>query len=152
MAQPCKFCQGKGVVQIGGQFIACPVCAGSGKQDDPGLFFVYELTIALGANQAGFIASQNILNKDFKWMFGMAVFTGAFSTQISDGSTQRQFSNQQVHVNNLFGTAQNPFPLLTPYVFNQKGQIQSIVSDLSGAGNNIRLAFAGVEATTSDGF
>ena len=81
-------------------------------------------------------------------MFATANFTGAFATLLSDGSTQRQFSNQAVHVNNLFGTAQNPFPLLTPYVFKRKGQILASTQDLSGAPNNVRLAFAGVELTS----
>ncbi len=151
MSQPCKFCQGKGVVQYNPSMapVACPVCGGTGVAEDPGLFFVYELTIALNANQLlnpG--PSLNILNNDFKWMFAMAVGTGAFAVQLSDGSTQRQFSNQLVHVNNLFGTAQNPFPLLTPYVFKKKGQIQASIQDLSGAGNSVRLAFAGVELTS----
>ncbi|MBZ5523574.1 MAG: hypothetical protein LAP21_15175 [Acidobacteriia bacterium] len=147
MAQPCKFCQGKGAVQYaqGQPPVTCPVCGGSGTQEDPGQFFVYELTFALTANQANVQTSLNILNRNFKWMFALAQSTGAFATQLSDGSTQRQFSNQQVHVNNLFGTAQNPFPLLSPYMFKQKGQIQAISTDLSGAPNNVRLAFAGVE-------
>ena len=151
---PCKFCQGKGVINVpqpNGSLQAqlCPVCGGSGLAQDAGMFFVYELTFALTANQVGAQNSLNILNNPFKWMFGMAVFTGNFAVQLSDGSTQRQFSNQQVHVSNLFGTAQNPFPLLTPYTFAQKGQILAIASDLSGAPNNVRLAFAGVELTGS---
>jgi hypothetical protein len=147
MSQPCKFCQGKGVVQYapGMPPITCPVCLGTGVQEDPGQFFVYELTFALLANQVGANFQQNILNKPFRWMFAMFVSTGLFSVLLSDGSTQRQFSNQEVHVSNLFGTAQNPFPLLTPYTFQRKGQIQARASDLSGAPNNVRLAFAGVE-------
>ncbi len=147
MAQPCKFCQGKGVVQFNPSMppVACPVCGGTGIQEDPGLFFVYELTFALVANAQSVQNSLNILNRSFKWMFGMVVSTGFFTVLLSDGSTGRKFSNQEVHVNNLFGTAQNPFPLLTPYKFQKKGQIQAQSSDLSGAPNNVRIAFAGVE-------
>ena len=150
MAQPCKFCQGKGAVQFNPSLppVPCPVCGGTGIQEDPGLFFVYEFTFALVANALHVQNSLNILNNDFKWMFALAVSTGFFSVQLSDGSTQRQFSNQEVHVNNLFGTSQNPFPLLTPYTFKRKGQIQAVASDLSGAPNNVRLAFAGVELTS----
>lgn len=147
MSQPCKFCQGKGAVQWNPQAppVPCPVCNGAGVQEDPGQFFVYELTFALTANQVSGQFSVNIVNRPFRWMFAMAVSTGFFTAKLSDGSTQRAFSNQEVHVNNLFGTAQNPFPLLTPYTFQRKGQIQAIASDLSGAPNNVRLAFAGVE-------
>lgn len=150
MAQPCKFCQGKGAVQFNPSLppVPCPVCGGTGVQEDPGLFFVYELTFALAANDVSKPFSLNILNNSFKWMFAMAVSTGFFTVKLSDGSSQRPFSNQEVHVNNLFGTAQNPFPLLTPYTFIRKGQIQAIASDLSGAPNNVRIAFAGVELTS----
>ena len=147
MAQPCKFCQGKGAVQFSPNSapVVCPVCHGSGKQEDAGQFFVYELTFALAANAAGQVFTLNILNRAFRWIFGMSVNTGFYTVQLSDGSTSRQFSNQEVHVSNFFGTAQNPFPLLTPYTFGKKGQIQAKASDLSGAPNNVRIAFAGVE-------
>jgi hypothetical protein len=147
MAQPCKFCQGKGAVQYAQNLppAVCPVCGGSSVQEDPGLFYVYELTFALAGNAANQQNSVQIKARSFRWMFAIATFTGVFTTQLSDGSSQRQFSNQQVHVNNLFGTAQNPFPLLTPYVFKKLGTIQAISSDLSGGANNIRIAFAGVE-------
>jgi hypothetical protein len=150
MAQPCKFCQGKGVVQFNPSLppVACPVCGGTGTQEDPGLFFVYEFTFALLANAVSVQQSLNILNNDFKWMFAMVVSTGFFTVKLSDGSTARPFSNQEVHVNNLFGTSQNPFPLLTPYTFRRKGQILAVASDLSGAPNNIRMAFAGVEVSS----
>jgi hypothetical protein len=150
MAQPCKFCQGKGVVQFNPSLppVPCPVCGGTGVQEDPGLFFVYEFTFALLANAVSVQNSLNILNNDFKWMFAMVVSTGFFTVKLSDGSSQRPFSNQEVHVNNLFGTSQNPFPLLTPYTFRKKGQILAVASDLSGAPNNIRMAFAGVELSS----
>jgi hypothetical protein len=150
MAQVCKFCQGKGAVQFNPSLppVPCPVCGGTGTQEDPGLFFIYEFTFQLAANAVSVQQSLNILNNDFKWMFAMAVSTGFFSVKLSDGSTQRQFSNQEVHVSNLFGTAQNPFPLLTPYTFKRKGQIQAIASDLSGGINNVRMAFAGVELSS----
>lgn len=147
MAQPCKFCQGKGAVQFNPSMapVTCPVCGGSGAQEDAGQFFVYELTFVLAANAVSVQNTLNILNRAFRWIFGMAVSSGFFTVKLQDGSTQRAFSNQEVHVNNLFGTAQNPFPLLTPYTFQKKGQIQAVASDLSGAQNSVRLAFAGVE-------
>ena|SRR6266481_502204 len=145
--QVCPFCQGKKVVQLSAASLPelCPVCRGMGVLEDPGLFFVYEITLQLAANVKQFPFQQNILNRPFRWLFAMATSTGPFSALIQDGSTQRNFSNQEVHVNNLFGNSQNPFPLLTPYQFNQKGQISGTMSDLSGAPNNVRMAFAGVE-------
>jgi hypothetical protein len=150
MAQPCKFCQGKGVVQFNPSLppVTCPVCGGTGVEEDPGQFFVYEFTFALAANDVSKPFSLNILNYDFKWMFAMVVSTGFFTVQLSDASSNRPFSNQEVHVNNLFGTSQNPFPLLTPFTFRKKGQILAKASDLSGAPNNVRMAFAGVELTS----
>jgi hypothetical protein len=150
MAQPCKFCQGKGVVQFNPSLppVACPVCGGTGVEEDPGLFFVYEFTFALAANDVSKPFSLNIGGYDFKWMFAMVVSTGFFTALLSDSSTSRPFSNQEVHVNNLFGTSQNPFPLLTPFTFRKKGQILAKASDLSGAPNNVRMAFAGVELSS----
>jgi hypothetical protein len=43
------------------------------------------------------------------------------------------------------GTSTNPFPLLTPFVFEQKGQILADITDISGNANTIRIAFHGVE-------
>jgi hypothetical protein len=150
MAQPCKFCQGKGAVQFNPSLppVPCPICGGSGFEEDPGLFFVYELTFALAANDVSKPFSLNLQNYNFKWMFATAVSTGFFTVKLSDSSSNRPFSNQEVHVNNLFGTSQNPFPLLTPFTFKRKGQIQAVASDLSAAPNNIRLAFAGVELSS----
>jgi hypothetical protein len=125
------------------------VCNGSGIQPDPGLFYIYELPVALTANVVGQQAALQINQAAFKWMFANQVSTGNYAVQITDGSTNRPFSNQPVHVNNLFGTAQNPFPLLTPYMFNTRGAIQAVLNDLSGAPNNVRMAFAGVELTNS---
>jgi hypothetical protein len=150
MAQPCKFCQGRGVVQFNPSLppVACPVCGGTGFEEDPGLFYVYEFTFALAANDVSKQFSLNIQNYDFKWMFAMVVSTGFFTVKLSDASSNRPFSNQEVHVNNLFGTSQNPFPLLTPFTFRKKGQILAVASDLSAAPNNIRMAFAGVELSS----
>jgi hypothetical protein len=130
--------------------VTCPVCGGTGVEEDPGLFYVYEFTFALLANAVSSPQSLNIQNYDFKWMFAMVVSTGFFTVQLSDASSNRPFSNQEVHVNNLFGTSQNPFPLLTPFTFRKKGQILAKASDLSGAPNNVRMAFAGVELSQAN--
>lgn len=148
MAQQCPLCMGKKVILSPDQqrYELCPLCQGKGTLPDPGQFYEYELTAALTASGAA-NPSVNILNAPFKWMFAVYQSTGKFTVQIQDGSTQQTFSNQQVHVDNLFGTAQNPMPLLVPYQFQAKGQIQANVTDLSGAPNNIRLGFLGVNVS-----
>lgn len=141
----CKACGSRGLVGLGnGQTVACPVCAGTGQ--DPGLFFVYavETAGALAGNGAVTLAIQ-VLDHSFRVWYLVATSTGAFTALISDLGGKRPFSNIAVHSANLFGTAQNPFPLVVPYVFQKRGQIAVALTDLSGAGNTIRLAFVGAE-------
>jgi len=144
----CPMCNGQGSVATPdrSQWQTCPLCGGSGQQILPGLTFAYEIVIGpLAANAAGF-GSVNILDHAFRWQFLVAVSTNAFTVQIIDGTTKRPFMNAQVHQNNICGTSQNPFPLLQPYDFNVRGQIQAAVTDLNGGGaNTIRLGFLGVE-------
>jgi len=73
------------------------------------------------------------------------ISTGAFTVLIKDSRNKRPFSNQQVHSSNIMGTAQNPFPLLTPFVFERRGSILADFTDISGNPNTIRLNFIGVE-------
>lgn len=116
-----------------------------GIQIPDGLAFTYELgPVAVGANA---VVTQQVQIQDsaFAWIFAVAVSTGIFSVLISDLSTKRPFSNQAVHRDNLFGTAQNPMPLLQPFIFSQKGGILVQITDLSGALNSVRLGFIGVE-------
>lgn len=127
----------------------CPMCQGRGIEPDPGLQFSYEITLPQIAG-GGVLNGQTILiqDRDFKWMFFNAVSTGAFQVSVKDGgSGKRPFMNQQIHSSSITGTGQNPFPLLSPWVFNKQGSIVVDVTDLSGANNNIRLAFIGVEAS-----
>lgn len=149
---PCPTCQGGGVVNAGGTLQNCPSCGGSGKAYIPGLFYTYGISIVLGANAA---AQQviNILNAPFKWIFATAASTGAFTVQLADAKNLRQFFNTPLHNSLVFGTAQNPFPVLNPWTFDQNGAIQINVADISGAGNTIWLGFIGVQliASTSQG-
>jgi hypothetical protein len=122
------------------------MCEGSGAAFDPGLFFVYEMgPLALTALQSLEYQSVQILDRSFRWMLATYVSTGAFTVQILDSRNKRPFSQQQVHVNNFFGTAQNPMPLLTPFTFEKRGSILANITDLSNANNTIRLSFIGVE-------
>jgi hypothetical protein len=122
------------------------MCEGSGEKFQPGLFFEYEMgPIVLTANQAITNFSVQILDRSFRWMFLTGVATGFYTILIKDSRNKRPFSNQQIHVSNMVGTATNPFPLLTPFVFERRGSILADLTDLSGAGNTIRLGFIGVE-------
>lgn len=110
-----------------------------------GLQFTYALDpVVLGAGGVG-VAQVQILDNDFKALFLVATSTGRFLSQIVDGASKRQWSNAQVIDTLMWGTAQNPMPLLQPYVFGRRGQIQVNLTDISGAGNTVRLAFIGVE-------
>src|SRR5579859_3468971 len=129
----CTACKGSGIINWFGQAAKCPVCNGSGTQPDPGNHFVYEMgPFNVPQNAALATQSQQILDNPFKWVFAVAVSTGAFTALIRSSGTQRPFSNQQVHSSNFFGTAQNPMPLITPFVFNRKDAMLLDMTDISG--------------------
>ncbi len=122
------------------------MCEGSGEKFDPGLFFTYEMgPVVLAGNGISNNFSVQILDRSFRWMLLAGISTGAFTVLIKDSRNKRPFSNQQVHSSNIMGTAQNPLPLLTPFLFEKRGAILADFTDLSGAGNTIRLNFIGVE-------
>lgn len=140
----CKTCGGQKQIRVGNQVVACPVCGGTGKEPEQGLPFAYEGNITLVANAAGLL-TINITDHAFRWDLAAAVSTGVFTSRVMDGKNKRPFSNQQIHNQNFWGTAQNPFPLLTPYVFPKRGSILIEVTDISGAGNTIRVTLHGIE-------
>lgn len=112
--------------------------------DPQGLVFAYDLgLVALAGNGVG-NAQVQVLDWDFMALFLVANSTGRFTAQVIDSGTKFQWSNQQIIDTNLFGTAQNPFPLLVPYTFKKRGQIQVALTDLSGAPNNVRITIHGI--------
>ena len=126
-----------------------PSAAASGKAYIPGLFYTYGIQIVLTANQQQ-QQTINILNAPFKWIFATAVSTGAFTVQLADAKNLRGSSlTPQLHNALVFGTAQNPFPVLNPWTFDQNGAIQINITDLSGAGNTVWLGFIGVQIIQS---
>lgn len=147
---PCPTCQGGGLINAGGTVQQCPMCDGSGKAYIPGLYYAYGITTnpALGAN-ASVQLTISILNAPFKWIFATSTQTGPFTVQIADAKNQRQFFNDPLHYSLVFGTAQNPFPVLNPWTFDQNGAIQINLTDLSGAANTIWLGFIGVQLVQS---
>lgn len=151
-AKPCPACQGSGAVGSAAGVQKCPLCEGSGDNFDPGLFFTYEMgPVALLANGQSNNFSVQILDRSFRWMLLSGVSTGAFTVLIKDSRNKRPFSNQQVHSANIMGTAQNPFPLLTPFTFERRGAVLADFTDISGAPNTIRLNFIGVELNDGSG-
>jgi len=132
------------------------MCEGTGAQWDPGREFTYEMgpfllnapanatpTIPQTSSGAQFNGPNaqgltcQIANYRFRWMFALATMTFPFTIQIQDAGSGsgRSFVpvNIQVHSSNLFGTARNPMPLPTPYVFEKNVSITANVTDLFGA-------------------
>ncbi len=159
MAQRCQWCKGNGTAD---GITKCPVCDGSGQKFDPGREMTYEmgpftLNAAAAANTTvpnyavGAASTTAILNGvtcmvanwPFRWMFALAQRTFPFTVQIKDAGSGsgRSFMPQslQIHSDNLFGTAQRPMPLPTPYVFRANQNITADFTDLYGA-----TGFAGV--------
>ncbi len=145
----CPLCKGSGAVNTSGGAATCPLCDGTGKIKKAGLKYQYATTFTLLANAQ---AQNNItvVNAPFRWMFALAVSTGAFLVQITDAQNNRQFFNLPAgtagqHSSLAFGTAQLPFPITPPYTFPSLGTIQVNVTDISGAGNTIWIGFDGQE-------
>ena len=143
----CQFCHGQKIIKgpNSNLYQRCPACNGSGKDDSGGIpfTFVYE-KLPLAANKASFQDTTQVQNGDFKLLFLVGLSDGIFTCQLSDAGRKQPFSDKEVHRDNLFGTAQNPMPVLAPYTFKKGGLIGVQISDLSGVANNIRLGFTGV--------
>jgi len=153
-SQSCPACKGGGKLPTPGglQWQACPICGGSGEKYDPGLQYAYRM---VPVTLAGFATSTQIisvLNADFRWQEFTGESSGAFTFLITDQSAAgRQFSNVAIHSAEMLGNGTNPFPLLTPYVFQKKGQIQIALTDVSGTTNTIGLCFIGTNINESVG-
>src|SRR5271168_5100240 len=151
MAQTCQYCRGTGRVQGAGGPQTCAACDGSGREYDPGLDFHYEMgPIALnypGTGNSGSITgfATNVLDSDFRARMISYVSTAPFTFLLKDSKNKRPFSNQQIHVSNFAGTAQLPFPLLTPYVFHRLAPILVDATDLGAA---TATAYSGAVAYT----
>jgi hypothetical protein len=156
MNPKCKNCGGQGMNPYTQGTSLCPMCEGSGKHFDPGRQFDYEMgpftlngpaavsptfpQYFVGAASAGPTLTGvtcQVTGSPFRWMFGKKVSTFPFTVQIKDAGSGdgRSFVPQQlqVHSDNLFGTAQHPAILPTPYVFRPNVQITADFTDLGGA-------------------
>jgi hypothetical protein len=156
-SQPCPACQGNKIIAIGNQAQVCPMCGGSGAMPTPGLKYQYAILFNLLANATA-AGNISILNADFRWVFALAYSTGRFLVQIADSKNSRKFfsvtvpagtQDQGVPDGMVFGTAQLPFPIQPPYLFNRNGGISISVTDLSAANNAIWIGFDGQELVPS---
>jgi hypothetical protein len=157
-SQTCPACKGNKIVAIGNQAQVCPMCGGSGTMPTPGLKYQYAILLSVlgGASAQGNIS---ILNADFRWIYALAYSTGRFLVQIEDSKNSRKFfsvtvpagtPNQGVPDPMVFGTAQLPFPIQPPYLFNRNGGITISVTDTSGNPNAIWIGFDGQELVPSN--
>ena len=116
-------------------------------QNYPGQKFIYNYVVdflALAGN-ASTTKTVTILTYPFQWMLAIASSTGAFTFQIQDVGRQYYFQSAAVQSVNGWGTAQNPFPLLSPYIFDQNQQVTFTVTDTSGSSNDIHLTLNGFQ-------
>lgn len=110
---------------------------------DPGMHYTYGIEqLPLNAN-AQAQAQVQVLNHDFEADFLVVNSTGVFSCRIRIGD--RYLSNIPIHSANLFGTAQNPMPLLSPLKIRKNDIVIFELTELSGANNNIRIGLIGRE-------
>ena len=153
-SKACSACKGAGKIPTpsGSQWQACPICGGSGEKYDPGLQYAYRMVPVTVSGSGTSTQIISILNADFRWQELTGESTGAFTFLITDQSAGgRQFSNVAIHSSEMLGSGQNPFPLLTPYVFQKKGQIQILLTDVSGQSNTIALCFIGTNINEAVG-
>jgi hypothetical protein len=130
---------------------------------DPGVEFSYELgPFTLPALNAGgtAVAVTQILNTQstqvnnfrFRAELKTQVSTFPFAALLKDGGrSQRAFSNQQVHRDNSWGTAQNQLPFLTPYTFDHNSTIQVDLTDLGGGYGTAGVTNASPNVTSASG-
>ena len=149
--QTCPQCCGAGVINTGSGSAICPVCEGSGKKYVPGLFFIYGIQFNLTALQALTYQTVSILDAPFKTILLTQSSTGGFTVLFRDGKNKRPFMNTQLHRDLVFGTAQNPFPVLVPYTFEYRSNILIDITDVSNANNTVWLGFVGTEQIEAPG-
>jgi len=153
-SQACPSCKGGGKVLSPNHssWQVCPICGGSGDKYDPGLQYAYRMVPVTLSGDATSTQVISVLNADFRWQEFTGESTGPFTFLITDQSAGgRQFSNVAIHSSEMLGDGTNPFPLLVPYVFQKKGQIQIQLTDVSGTSNTIGLCFIGANINEAVG-
>ncbi len=144
----CAGCHGRRILpNSAGNPVVCPLCNGTGKMEPlydrlPYYYVINEVLLALGTIRRA-LSIEPIA--DFEWVWLMANSTGAYTTQLTDGSSGRQYQNLPVNNVNQWGTAQNPFPLVAPTVLKMRDTLNYVLVDTSGGGNTIQLVLAGYQ-------
>lgn len=107
--------------------------------------FDYVVNAVVPANSNGFNVSLQIQqDADFEIVFLTGSHTSPLAdVAMQDGATGRNFSNAPVNVDNFFGTAQLPFPLVEPYIIARSSSVNFTFRDTSGAQNTIQLVLRG---------
>ena len=107
--------------------------------------FDYVVNAVVPANSPGFPVSLQIQqDADFEIVFLAGSRTSPLAdVAMSDGATGRSFSNAPVNVDNFFGTAQLPFPLVEPYIVARSSSLNFSFRDTSAAQNTIQLVLRG---------
>ncbi len=81
---------------------------------------------------------------DFEWVFRIGSRTDPRVTvDVSDGATGRKYTSAPANVDNYFGTAQLPFPLVEPFIIARATSINFSFTDSSGAQNTVQLILSG---------
>jgi len=131
-----------------GEMQRCPLCDGTAIWENfsrKAKTYVINTTVAaaLGTNN-GSLAFDDI---DFELLQLMANSNGGvWSTRLQSASG-RFWSNAAVNSENMFGTAERPFPIgLAPIYVDRKEVLNFTVVDRSGNANNaIQMALAGYD-------
>ena len=145
----CSACHGRKVLRNGaGNPVLCPLCNGVGKTEPPydrlPFFYVIDETITLAVSATNTNALSIEPRADFEWAWLIANSTGIFNTRLTDASG-RTYQNAAVNNVNQWGTAQLPFPLVSPIVLSMRTALNYELNDDSGADNTIQLVLAGYE-------
>jgi hypothetical protein len=113
--------------------------------------FDYVVNAIVPANSPGFAVSLQIQqDADFEIVFLAGTRTSPLAdVQMQDGATGRNFSNLPVNVDNFFGSAQLPFPLVEPYVLTKSTSVNFSFRDTSGFQNTIQLVLKGYKLFTA---
>lgn len=142
-----------------GEPCECPICYGNGVREPPydRLPFWYVINVnngvALGANASIDGALQIEPRADFEAVAFVATSTGIFRTSLRDASG-RTYQNDGARIAgaaalvdnaNQWGTAQDPFYFLAPFILPMRTNLQHTFEDTSGAPNTIQAALAGFE-------
>lgn len=117
----------------------------NGTQSAAEDFFVYTYDVILTANQA--LTDQVNIDGDADFgLRGVAVNvkTGVFKVRFNRSGIYF-FSSSFIHSNNLESDAASPLPIIPEMVFAASSRIGIDITDLSGAGNTIQIAFIGAK-------